>query len=274
MMRVGNPVTTLAPPEAPPLERFIADEVHGFETDGYIVVRNLAPAALRERMLSVTREGVARLTEPIEFEADLHYPGAPSSREAAGGRTVRRLKQALSRDYVFLEWVQQRSVIERLRQLLGPIVYCPLAHHNCIMTKAPAYSSETGWHQDIRYWSFAQPELINVWLALGREFPENGCLKVIPGTHRMSFERSRFDADLFLRTDLAENQPLLDQQVDVPLEPGDVLFFHARTFHAASRNRAGETKYSVVFTFRGADNAPLPGTRSAAFPELLLHGEQ
>jgi len=253
--------------------RFSAAEVARFEADGYIVVRGIAPAALRERMLAVTREGLQRLIEPLEFEADLHYPGAPASREAQGGRTVRRLKQALSRDFVFVEWVQHPAVVGRLRQLLGPDIVCPLAHHNCVMTKAPAYSSQTGWHQDIRYWSFAQPNLVNVWLALGPETPENGCLQVIPGTHRMSFDRSQFDDALFLRTDLAENRPLLDRSCDVPLAAGDVLFFHARTFHAAGRNTTPETKHSVVFTFRGAGNRPLPGTRSSALPELLLHGE-
>jgi phytanoyl-CoA hydroxylase len=225
-------------------------------------------------MLDVTRDGVQRLVEPIEFEADLHYPGAPESRDAVGGRTVRRLKQALSRDFVFIDWVQSPEIVGRLRQLLGPVVYCPLAHHNCIMTKAPAFSSETGWHQDTRYWSFTTPNLVNVWLALGREYPENGCLKVIPGTHRMTFDRSRLDDELFLRAELPENQDLIARELFVELEPGDLLFFHARTFHAASRNYTQETKHSVVFTFRGEGNPPVSGSRSSAFPELLLHGEE
>ncbi|MCA9055684.1 MAG: phytanoyl-CoA dioxygenase family protein [Planctomycetaceae bacterium] len=254
-------------------DRFSPEECARFEADGFIVARGLGDAALRERMLDVTRTGVERLIAPIEFEADLNYPGAPRSRDDVGGRTVRRLKQALSRDFVFIEWLQQPAISNRLRQLLGPVVYCPLAHHNCIMTKAPAFSSDTGWHQDTRYWSFTRPDLVNVWLALGHEYPQNGCLKVIPGTHRMTFDRSRLDGELFLRKDLPENQPLLEREAFVELLPGDVLFFHARTFHAASRNHTQETKYSVVFTFRGADNPPLAGSRSAAFPELLLHGE-
>jgi phytanoyl-CoA hydroxylase len=56
----------------------------------------------------------------------------------------------------------------------------------------------------------------------------------------------------------------------VNLDPGDVLFFHAKLLHAASRNYTSQTKYSAVFTFHGPDNAPLPGTRSAELPELVL----
>lgn len=268
-----NTVAPLESLSAAPPAAFTPAECAQFEVDGYLVIRRLVDSLWRERMLAVTRDGVQRLIEPLEFEADLHYPGAPASRDAVGGRTVRRLKQALSRDYVFIEWLQQPAIVGRLRQLLGPEVYCPLAHHNCIMTKAPAFSSETGWHQDTRYWSFTRPELVNVWLALGHEYPDNGCLKVIPGTHRMAFDRSLFDDELFLRPDLPANRALIEREVFVELEPGDVLFFHARTFHAASRNATSETKYSVVFTFRGVDNPPLPGTRSAACPELWLHGE-
>lgn len=251
-------------------DRFTAEEVSLFERDGYLIARGLAPAALLKRMREVTHEGLARVIEPVEFEADLRYPGAPASLDSEGGRTVRRLKQALTRDYAFLQWIIYPGMLNRLKQLLGPRVVCPLAHHNCIMTKEPRYSSDTGWHQDIRYWSFTRPELVNVWVALGEERPENGCLKLIPRTHRMTFQREQLDDELFLREDHPANQSLLSQAVHAPLEPGDVLFFHCLSYHAASRNYSTEPKLSAVFTFRPLDNPPLPNSRSSDAPELLL----
>jgi phytanoyl-CoA hydroxylase len=138
------------------------------------------------------------------------------------------------------------------------------------MTKEPRFSSDTGWHQDIRYWSFQRPELVNMWLALGTETPENGCLKLIPGTHRMTFDPDQFDEAVFLREDHPKTQPLLSQVVHAPLEPGDVLFFHCLTFHAATRNFSTQPKLSAVFTFRPHDNPPLPNSRSSEAAELLL----
>ncbi len=241
-----------------------------FERDGYLVVRQLAGPELRDRILAVARDGLAREIPPIEYEADLHYPGAPQSHDSPGGRTIRRLKQAISRDSVFMEWASSPGLVSRLRQLLGPDLVMPLAHHNCIMTKQPRHSSDTGWHQDIRYWSFERPELVSVWLALTPENAANGCLYLIPGTHRETLERRRYDDAQFLRPELAENTSLIARAVRAELEPGDVLFFHARTFHAASRNHTDATKISVVFTFRALDNRPRPGSRSASLPELLL----
>lgn len=247
---------------------FTADELEQFHRDGYVIARGLSEPALCARMLAAAREHLERQVEPIEYEADLHYPGAPASRNSNGGQTVRRLKQAHSRGFVFTEWVNHPRLQGRLRQLLGAAITMPLAHHNCIMTKQPRHSSETGWHRDIRYWAFDRPELVSVWLALGPESPANGCLRLIPGSHQLEFAPGQLDAEAFFRTDVPENQALIDTQVEAELQPGDVLFFHCRTLHSAGRNTTGEPKISVVFTFRPTDNPPIRGTRSAALPEL------
>jgi phytanoyl-CoA hydroxylase len=157
-----------------------------------------------------------------------------------------------------------------MRQILGQGIMLSQTHHNCVMTKQPRYSSETGWHQDIRYWSFERPELVSVWLALGREFPDNGCLSFLPGTHTMEFASDQLDDALFLRTRTARNQALIATRLTPVLEPGDAVFFHCRTLHAAGSNRTNEVKLSLVFSYHAADNHPLPGTRSASLPSVAV----
>jgi phytanoyl-CoA hydroxylase len=76
---------------------------------------------------------------------------------------------------------------------------------------------------------------------------------------------------MFLRADLPENRSLIASAVPVDLQAGDVLFFHARTFHAAGQNQTDQLKLSVVFTYRAESNRPLLGTRSASLPEMLIH---
>ena len=246
------------------------EQVRSFQRDGFIIARGMVDETMRQRMLASIQDDVARHAAPIEYEAELDYPGAPSSLDSEGGRTIRRLKNAIARDPVFTELVQLPSLKNSLTQLLGPELVVPMAHHNCIMTKHPRFSSDTGWHQDARYWSFEQTELISVWVALGAEYKHNGGLSVIPGTHREIPAKDRLDDAMFLRTDIPENEPLIESAVDVELEPGDVLFFHCLTFHSASRNYTDDTKYSVVFTVRPESNRPRPGTRSSSMPELVL----
>lgn len=246
-------------------------EAEFFHQHGYVVVRQLLPESVRSVMVEVTQQGLENEIPPIEFEADVHYPGSPLNLHDDGGRTIRRLKQAYSRHPIFGDWMASPEVAGRVQQLFGGRrILMPLAHHNCIMTKLPRYSSETLWHQDIRYWNYRRPELISLWLALGEERPENGCLWVIPGSHRQEFAAHQFDSALFFRTDLPENEELIQTRVPVELDPGDVLFFHCLTLHAASKNHTQQPKFAAVFTFRPEDNPPRPGTRSAEAAELLL----
>jgi len=250
--------------------QFTDEELSFFQENGYVIVKQLLDEPTRQLMMDRTLADLENLTEPIEYEAELQYPGAPASIQSEGGKTPRRLKTAHERDPIFLETLKLPKFLHRLQQLLGTTVIMPTVHHNCIMTKEPDYSSDTGWHQDIRYWRFAERDLVTIWLALGDEYPENGSLKVIPGSHRRTYSPEQFDEGLFFRTDLPENQELLSNVEHLSLAAGDVLFFHCRTFHAASRNYTDVPKYSAVFTFRGSENAPLPESRSASMPEILI----
>ncbi len=242
-----------------------------FERDGYLIERGLADPDLCRRLATIVDGSLKPALAPLEYEADVHYPGAPSSREARGGLTPRRLLHAYTRHPLFQQWARSPAVVDRLRQLMkAEDLLLSQNHHNCIMTKHPGYSSMTSWHEDVRYWSFDRPELVSVWLALGDEYSDNGGMLMIPGTHKKRFDRGRLDAALFLRTDLKENQALIDSAVNAELSVGDVLFFHCKTYHAAGKNITDHIKRSVVFTYRTADNQPIPGTKSDNYQDVPL----
>jgi phytanoyl-CoA hydroxylase len=244
-----------------------------FERDGFLVIRGLADADTVARMRATVTASLDPLLAPAEFEADVRYPGAPSSRVEPGGETPRRLLHAMTRDAVFRDFATAPAVARRVEALLGGPARVAQGHHNCVMTKHPGFSSATLWHQDIRYWSFDEPRLVSAWLALGDEHPGNGGLRLIPGSHRLHLDRGRLDADLFLRPELPENAELIDAAEGVELAAGDVLLFDAQTFHAAGRNDSDRVKLSFVTTYHREDNRPIPGTRSANYPSLpLRHG--
>jgi len=249
---------------------FTADELTAFDRDGFVIARGLATQAQVAAIRTRAENDLTARKAPLELEADLRYPGAPPSPDAAGGTVIRRLLRAYGRGPEIADWLRATPLVARLQALLGPRVLMPQAHHNCIMTKHPRYSSDSLWHQDLRYWHYRHGELITAWLALGHEHERNGGLQVIPGTHRMSLASERFDEARFLRLDLAENQPLLDKRVPLELEAGDVLFFHCRLLHAATRNYEQQTKLAAVFTFRRPDDTPIPGTRSASLPDVEI----
>lgn len=247
------------------LEQAIAD----FDRDGYYIFRSLISTQEVEALVKVIEHSLNPALAPVEFEADVHYPGAPASRNAPGGRTPRRLLHAYGRDSHFQHIARHPEVIRILKALMrSDTLFLSQNHHNCVMTKHPGFSSVTSWHQDIRYWRFDRRELVSTWLALGPENRDNGGLMIIPGSHQLDFEQGQFDAALFLRTDLADNHDLLAKAVDVELNAGDMLLFHSRTLHAAGQNETDIIKRSLVYTYRTDDNQPIPETRSAAYEDI------
>lgn len=235
-----------------------------FVRDGYIIMRQLASAERIAAMRSVALDHLEHTIGPLEYEADVAYPGAPVSRAAEGGDTVRRLLDAYDRDPWFAGWAEDDRLTSIVAQMLdSSAVWLTPNHHNCVMTKAPAYSSATAWHRDLRYWSFTRPHLVNAWLALGDETPDNGCMRLLPGSHRTDIGADRLDEAQFLREDIAANTALIATAEYAELAPGDVLFFHAGLFHAAGANIGSERKMAVVTSYFGHDTTPVEGTRSA-----------
>ena len=188
----------------------LQSEVERFHRDGYLVVPQLASAQECAALRSLADRMLDPLQGPVEFEADVGYPGAPKSKLDTGGTTPRRLLHAYSRDALLRAWACDARVGRRLKAFFGGRTpFVSQCHHNCIMTKHPGFSSLTSWHQDIRYWSFQRADLVSTWLALGPERKANGALLVIPASHRLQVDALRYDQALFLRTDLPENQALI-----------------------------------------------------------------
>jgi phytanoyl-CoA hydroxylase len=138
------------------------------------------------------------------------------------------------------------------------------------MTKHPQYGSLTGWHRDVRYWSFQRDDLVSVWLALGKEESSNGGLWFVPGSHALALEAPQFDDARFFRADQERNAALLKTAVSPVLEPGDAVFFHAKTLHSAGKNDSTQVKFSLVYTYHARSNEPIAGSRSASRHEVEL----
>ena len=252
---------------------FSAQQLARFHDDGYLIVRALLKSPELARLREQTLAALAHDPAPLELETEVGYPGAPATADEPGGATPRRLLRAFARGGALRDWARNPRLLTRLAQLFdSPELMLCQAHHNCVMTKHPRHSSDTGWHQDLRYWSFSGSDLINTWLALSPEYPKNGGLYLIPGSHRWQVATDRLDEASFLRPRHPRNAAPIAAANAVELAPGDVLFFHAGVFHSASRNHTADLKLSVVYTYHPSGIVPRAGTKSAAWPAVPMSG--
>ena len=253
-------------------------QLEQFRTDGFLRLEGFADEALCDTIKDIAQAHLKHKVPPIETE--LEYVGKTKEERKLisdgkahffeGQVTVRRLRQVYHRDIVFKQWMENQTIRPILKQVLGEDPTITIAHHNSIMTKMPHTSTETRWHQDIRYWNFENDNLVSVWLALDEEYSDNGVLEFIPGSHKMTFLAEQFDEKEYFREDTPDNEVLIATKTSHPLKKGDVVLFHCKLLHRANKNMTDEPKISFVYTVKGASNKAIEGTRSTAYKEVPL----
>lgn len=246
-------------------------QIQQFKIDGYLVLPALFTYSVTQHLRSITQSHIEQKITPFELEADVHYPGAPTSAAALGGDTIRRLLMAYQRTTEFSAIANDKRITDSIRQILGgDELYINPNHHNCVMTKLPEFSSVTHWHRDTRYWNFNNKYLINAWVALGDERKPNGCMKILPGSHRWDVRHEALDEAQFLIPDHPDNEWRLQTERLVTLNEGDVLLFSAHCFHAAGKNTTDQAKFSMVFTYHNENTHGLDDTHSSSQPPIKI----
>jgi len=253
-------------------------QLHEFETNGFLLLPQFADHELCDTIKDIAAAHLKHKVPPIETETEYVGKTKEERKLISDGKahllkgqvTVRRLRQVYHRDIVFRQWMENEEIRPVLKQILGESPTITISHHNSIMTKMPHTSTETSWHQDFRYWHFENDNLVSVWLALDEESSANGVLEFIPGSHKMHFSASQFDAKEYFSDTVEENREIIARKVSYSLQKGDVVLFHCKLLHRANKNSTDEPKISFVYTVKGCSNTAIEGTRSSEFSEVPL----
>lgn len=153
----------------------------------------------------------------------------------------------------FLELAMHPPIVDMVEQLIGPDVILWGCHVFC---KPASEGFETPWHQDGHYWPIRPLATCTVWVALEPSTRKNGCLRVIPGSHRGHILHPHLHED---RNDLTLNQRMADgafddkEAVDLELQPGQMSMHDVYMIHGAQANRSGQRRTGVALRY-------MPGT--------------
>ena len=160
-------------------------------------------------------------------------------------------------DKRLLEFLLADEVLDLVEPLIGPDIALFSSH---FIAKEPFIGRATPWHEDSSYWKgrFDRfDQIVTIWLAMDRTDAENGCMKVIPGTHRHGF--SEYEAvDLEGHTfseKIRDGSFDESQAVYFELEPNECSLHDGRIIHGADANtsprrRAGYTMRYISQTMK------------------------
>lgn len=125
------------------MPRLNASEFGSYIGTGFVIARGFCPASTVTELREAALLELAAARAPVELEADLGFPGAPNSKTARGGNTIRRLLNAADRQPVFRDWLAGAQVSAAVRDILGEDALRSRAHRNCAMTKHPRHRIRT-----------------------------------------------------------------------------------------------------------------------------------
>ncbi|NJN80826.1 MAG: phytanoyl-CoA dioxygenase family protein [Caldilineaceae bacterium] len=155
------------------------------------------------------------------------------------------------------------ALIDVVTRLMGE---SPVLFQDMALLKPPRIGREKPWHQDHAYFELPlETTVVGAWIALDPATVENGCMIVVPGSHRQGpvvhFKRRDWqicDTDVRNRGALA-----------VPLRPGGCLLFHSLIHHGTPNNNSGLRRRAVQFHYR-----PVSAPKTSEEQRLAIFGEE
>ena len=257
-MRAGGCGWTL-----PGLMRIDDAERRAWQEDGFFVreavfsqeeIRVLGEAA--ERVVAEAARAAKDVGEDYEIDGNRYQPAAGALLQyehAPGSATLRVIEPFHHLDPAFDRLVDDPRLVEPMRDLVGSERVALWTDK--LNLKRPRQGSRFHWHQDSPYWAHVSPhvdQLPNVMVVLDDARIENGCFRVVRGSHRSGMLPGRQDQGTLgpLFTDPRH----FDESAQVPIEApaGSLVFFSAHTVHGSEPNRSDLARRACVLTYQPA----------------------
>lgn len=242
-------------------------QVAEFEQNGFLILRDVVPADVRDGVQSIFEGVVDRLATTWHEEGLIGstYPDLSFEKRFAAvraelpARFPTSWRKALVSPAVYDLW-QRPELLGPIRSLLGDEVYAhgvwngrPREPHTSVQ--------KILWHQDAHYykgWDKTDGKLISMWMPLVPVEARSGCLQMIPGSQNLGYvPRIRGSNNLWTVDDAV----LADKPVTTAvMNPGDALLFTDLTLHQALPNEADFVRWSIDIRFGTATPAIISKT--------------
>ncbi|MFI5694681.1 phytanoyl-CoA dioxygenase family protein [Kribbella sp. NPDC051586] len=196
-----------------------------YDADGYVVVRDV-----------IDPDVVAASNAHVDWLLARHPELTP---EQLGHRLARD-------DPFWIRLVADHRLLDLAQLFVGPDIALFATHYLC---KPPRSGKGVEWHQDGAFWPLEPMQVVTLWLALSDSDPDNGCLRVLPGSQRSELEqmkqagpgtvlRHRIDADIDET-----------RAVDLVMRPGDVEVHHPNIVHSSMPNRSDRWRRALTIRY-------------------------
>ncbi|KAL3871387.1 hypothetical protein ACJMK2_039391 [Sinanodonta woodiana] len=228
-----------------------------FDDYGYVIVRGL----LDKEELELINQAIASPDGVLKHRYSLDDPE---------GRPLGRVIWTHPGNDITGVLARSEKVAGTSEQLLGGEVY---HYHSKLLLKDAETGGRHMWHQDYGYWyhnGCLSPDMLTVFIPIDRCVKENGCLQILPGSHKFGrIEHVRKgiqeEADLE-RVEAIKQQTSL---IYVEMDPGDAVFFHCNILHTSGPNNSNLRRWAFLTAYNKATNNPIKKHHHACYTPLI-----
>jgi len=228
-----------------------------FARDGYLVVENAVSAAqlaaLRQQLdawIEESRRHGAAYGETLDklprFDvAKEHQAAAPA---------LRRVNNPAEVSPAYAEVAFDSAMVDMVAALIGPDVKF---HHSKLNIKLPHTATRVDYHQDFSYTPHSNDDIVTALLLLDDVTAENGCLMVVPGSHREGQKSLWQDGRFTGKVDAETEREAVRRSVAATGKAGDVCLMHTALLHGSAPNSSDRRRTLYIAVYTAADALPL-----------------
>lgn len=234
-----------------------------YERDGYLKLGRLLSdadlSALQNRindiMLGKAAIDYSKLLMQLDSETGKYEDAGEQSKGHKGATLNYRKIQELEHDELFHAYMSRDIFREICRRTHGNVAIS--SFRAMFMNKPARKGTFLPWHQD--RWNFLDKDpLITLWTALDPATIANGCVQVIPGSHKGGLLNPEHMSG-FLRPDQAEKYCPREKVVYLELQPGEAVLLHNHLLHASDVNKTDISRRAFSVCYMPADTKTTAG---------------
>ena len=243
------------------------EQIEFYRTNGFLAVEGVYSREEMAEARAVVEEfvrrsrGVTDHTDVFDLE-----PG-----HSVAEPRVRRIKSPYLHHPTFDRLVRHDRMLDVVAALLGPGIRL---HGNKLNMKSAGYGSAVEWHQDFAFYPHSNDDILAVGVALDDCLLENGCMLMVPGSHRWPILDHHQDGVFVGAFDLAREGIDLRRAVPVEVHEGGITLHHCRTAHGSAVNTSPAPRRLFLMELTAVDAWPCLGVADlAAFDAKILRGQ-
>lgn len=235
-----------------------------YEEQGYLVLGRImsddALAALQQRiddiMLGRATVEYSKMLMQLDSESGKYDETGEQTKGHKGATLNYRKIQDLEFDPTFLRMMQQPIFRDACARQYGPDT--PVSCYRAMFMNKPAKRGTwLPWHQD-RWTRLNKDPLVTIWMALDPATVQNGCVQIIPGSHKLGLINPEHPSGFLTDEQAAEHAPA-HRAVHLELAAGEVALLHNWLLHGSDINRSEHSRRAFSVCYAEADTAEPDG---------------